>query len=94
MFEATKARQTESRMLRQVDLPRPTVLRDAQGRIQWNVAGNTPEQNEQIGIGNIQALFLTKFPDFDELFPRDEDGTIAEEEREEARNFIGTNNCK
>lgn len=42
----------------------PTVTRDVQGRIRWKLSGNTPEENEQLGIRNVQALFLEKFPEF------------------------------
>lgn len=66
----------------------PTVLRNTRGEIVWQLRRNTPEQNEQFGIQNIQALFLEKYPEFNELFPRGEDGKIAADKREEATEFI------
>lgn len=66
----------------------PTVLRDARGKVVWKLAGNTPEQNEQLGIQNIQCLFLQEFPKFNEDFPRRKDGKIAKNRREEAKGFI------
>lgn len=65
----------------------PTVTR-RERLIVWNLLGNAPEQNEQLGIQNIQALFLEKFPEFNQLFPRGEDGKIAEDRRREAKKFI------
>lgn len=71
------------------DRGNPIVTRDARGRFLWRLPGNTPEQNEQLGIANVQTLFLQKFPEFNELFPRgQEDGRITEEKREEAKRFI------
>lgn len=67
---------------------KPFVLHDNRGLIKWSVSGNTVEQNEQIGIRNIQGLFLEKFPEFNQLFPRDETGQIPPEKREEAKKFI------
>lgn len=64
------------------------VFRDKRGRVIWSLSGNTPEENEMIGIRNVQALFLEKFPEFDELFPRGEDGKVIEDKREEAKKFI------
>lgn len=66
----------------------PAVTRDKRGRILWKLPGNTPEQNEQLGIRNVQALFLAKFPEFNDLFLREEDGKISEEKREEAKQFV------
>lgn len=66
----------------------PSVLRNTRGQIVWQLRGNTREQNEQIGINNIQGLFLQTYPDFNELFPRGKDGKIAEDKREEAKEFI------
>ncbi len=66
----------------------PKVTRDNRGRFVWNLSGNTPEQNEQLGISNVQGLFLEKFPVFNELFPREEDGTISKDKIEEAEKFI------
>src|SRR5258706_7952464 len=67
---------------------KPTVLRDEGGRIRWNLRGNTDEQNKQLGITQIQAIFLESFPEFDELFSRDEEGKIIEDQREAAELFI------
>ncbi|MDP3987594.1 MAG: hypothetical protein Q8P80_00415 [Candidatus Levybacteria bacterium] len=66
----------------------PSVLRDNKGRIRWKLKGNTDEQNGELAIRNIQGLFLEKFPEFDGMFPRQEDGKILENKREEARDFI------
>src|SRR3989344_543140 len=66
----------------------PSVLRDEGGRVVWKLQGNSPEENEQLGIRNVQGLFLEKFPEFDEMFPRLEDGKIEKDRREEARNYI------
>lgn len=64
------------------------VLHDKRGRIIWQLRGNTLGDNEMIGILNMQMLFLEKFPEFNELFPRGEDGKIAEDKRSDAREFI------
>jgi len=71
-----------------LELNVPTVLRDSRGRVRWRLPGNTPEQNEQLGIANVQGLFLERFPGFNDLFPREEDGKIADDKREEAKRFI------
>jgi len=76
----------DNRNTQTVDIP--TVLRDARGRIRWTLPGNTPEENEQLGIRNVQALFLENFPGFDELYPRGEDGKIPEDKGEETKSFI------
>lgn len=67
---------------------RPIVLRDDRGQIRWNLPENTLEENMQLGIRNIQALFLDRFPQFDQRFPRSQDGKIAEEKKVEAEEFI------
>lgn len=64
------------------------VFRDDRGQIRWNLPGNTPEENEQLGIRNIQALFLERFLEFDQLFPRTEGVEIIEDKRIEAEEFI------
>jgi len=66
----------------------PSVNRDSRGRTIWNLPRNTSEQNEQLGIRNVQGLFLERFPEFDELFPKDEYGLIVESKRERAKRFI------
>lgn len=65
-----------------------TVLRDKSGRIHWVIRDASPEENEQLAIRNMQGLFLEKFPEFNDLFPRDAEGKVAEEKREEAGKFI------
>lgn len=70
------------------DINIPPVLRDSWGRVVWGLPNNTQEENELIGISNIQALFLKNFPDFNDLFPRGEDGKIAEEKIADAKIFI------
>ncbi len=72
----------------QVRLEIPTVLRDGGRRIRWILPGNTPEENLQLGIRNIQGLFLKKFPEFNVMFPRDKEGKIIEDAKNEAREFI------
>lgn len=73
---------------RQIKIETSKVLRDQRGRICWKLPGNTPEQNEEIGIRNIQGRFLEQFPEFSKLFPCGKDGKIAEVKREEAQEFI------
>lgn len=74
----------------QAQAPLPAVLRDGGGRVRWGIRGNTLEQNEQIGISNVQSLFLARFPEFDLRFPKQEDGTISKELQEAAKAFIVT----
>jgi len=76
----------DNRNTQTVDIP--TVLRDAQGRVRWKLPENTPEENEQLGIRNVQGLFLEQFPEFNDLFPRGEDGRITGDKKEEAKKFI------
>lgn len=76
----------DSNTTQKVDIP--IVLRNARGRVVWKIPGNSPEENEQLGIRNIQALFLTRSPEFLELFHFGEDGKIVEGEREKAKRFI------
>lgn len=66
----------------------PVPVRDERGRIRWKLSNNTPEENEQLGIRNVQGLFLQKFPEFIDLFPIGEDGTILVERRKEAEEYI------
>lgn len=63
-------------------------LRDKRGRIRWKLPSQTEEGNLQIGISNVQWLFLSAFPEFEQQFPRDEIGMIVTEKRENARDFI------
>lgn len=75
----------------QIEVPRSTissVLRNSIGRVRWTLPGNSERGNLQIGIGNIQGLFLQKFPEFDELFPKQEDGMVPEESKEAATRFV------
>ncbi|MBI4028807.1 MAG: hypothetical protein HY376_00350 [Candidatus Blackburnbacteria bacterium] len=67
---------------------KPIVLRDLRDRIQWSLPNKTEEQNLKIGINNIQAIFLEKFPEFEHFFPRDKSGKIQPEKVDEAREFI------
>ncbi|OGH12161.1 MAG: hypothetical protein A2857_03235 [Candidatus Levybacteria bacterium RIFCSPHIGHO2_01_FULL_36_15] len=66
----------------------PTVVRDKRGRATWKHSENSPEQNEELGIRNIQALFLEKFPIFYEMFEEGKVGTIKKGKEEDARRFI------
>ena len=63
------------------------VTRNAKG-IRWVLLNNTPEQNEQLGIRNIHGLFLERYPEFNDLYPRGEDGKIAEDKIETAKTFV------
>lgn len=74
----------------ETDLPQftPTPLRYKKGRITWKLSGNTTEQNEKIGVHNIQALFLQAFPEFNGRFPKEKNNLIAEKHREDAQVFI------
>lgn len=67
---------------------RPLALRDDEGRVIWKQEGNTQEQNEALGIENVQGLFLDKFQEFDKLFPRKKNGAVIEKKREEAEGYI------
>ncbi len=73
-------------IIREVDIP--SVLRDKRGRIIWQLPEYTPEQNEELGIRNVQALFLEKFPEFDERFPRTDKGMVPEDKKIGAKEFI------
>lgn len=66
----------------------PQIRRDARGLIRWRIRGNTPEEDESIGVNNIRALFLEKVPDFLSHFPLQGDGKTAADQREEAKRFI------
>ncbi len=68
--------------------PERKVKSNPRPKIKWKLAGNTNEQNLQISIQNVQALFLEQFPEFDKLFPRGEDGKIATDKIEKAKKFI------
>ncbi|MBI2327225.1 hypothetical protein HYU92_02795 [Candidatus Curtissbacteria bacterium] len=70
------------------DKNRPIILKDAIGQVRWKFPDKTTEENEQIGIGNIQGLFLENFPEFNDLFPRDDDGQIKSNFQETAKEFI------
>lgn len=59
--------------------------------LSWTKPGFTDEQNLQLGINNIQMLFLERFPQFKELFEFDEDGKIREDQRSAARAFLMEN---
>lgn len=63
-------------------------LQKKRARVRWKIPGNTDEDNEELGIRNIQAYFLEKFHEFNERFPRGEDGKIAENRRGQARDYI------
>lgn len=65
----------------------PTVLRNAKS-IVWNLKENTPEQNEALGIRNIQGLFLEKFPGFFEQFSMTDNGVVVENRKENAAQYI------
>lgn len=64
----------------------PSVLRDVRGRIIWRLPGNSPEENEELGIKNMQALILEKMPELKDFFSRD--GTIYDDRRDEAGELI------
>lgn len=66
------------------------VLRDEHGRIIWKLPGNTPDQNLQLGIRNVQGLFLLKFPQFGDFFVLNPEGNVevAQEKKEDSVNFV------
>lgn len=69
-------------------LTKQAVLRNRRRRIFWKKPGNTEEENLQIGIQNIQTLFLERFPEFNQLFPKDKDGRIPKDKHKQAKDFI------
>ncbi len=68
--------------------PVPSILRDEKGKVRWKLPENTEKENLCMGIRNVQGLFLEKYPEFNEMFPKDTDGKIAEIQRKEAMKFI------
>jgi hypothetical protein len=56
-------------------------------KISWSAGKNSPESDEQIGISNIQALFLQQHEDFVKKFSLSADG-IPEDKREDALKYI------
>lgn len=64
------------------------ALLTLRGKLRWTLPGNTPEQNEQLGISNIQSMFLKRFPEFDELFFRDGLGKVLVDKQDAAKDFI------
>lgn len=64
------------------------IPRDRRGRIRWTLPGNTMEENLELGIRNIQLIFLAKYSDFDTKFPRLENGQVADKSRGGAADFI------
>ncbi|MBI2327226.1 hypothetical protein HYU92_02800 [Candidatus Curtissbacteria bacterium] len=66
----------------------PSILRDKGGRIRWSLPGNSEEENLMLGIKNIRAIFLERYPEFNELFPKGEDEKIIEDKRGQAEEFI------
>lgn len=75
-------------------LPKPPeVLRDEHGRIVWKLPNNTADQNLQLGIRNIQGLFLLRFPGFGAFLVLNSDGNfeVAKDKKEEAENFFHIN---
>lgn len=64
----------------------PSVLRNNRGEAVWKLPGNTPEQNEQLGIRNMHALLLEKIPRLGYCFSNE--GRIREDSLEEARELI------
>lgn len=75
-----------------IDLPkgymRPGVIRDKRGRVRWQIDEYSEEENTQSAINNIRFLFLQSFPEFDNLFPKNDTGIILEEYKDEAKRFI------
>ncbi len=68
----------------------PAVLRDGRGRVVWKLSGNNPEQDEQLGITNIQGLFLEAFPNFESFLALNENGVLEVpiDKRGKAKQFI------
>lgn len=65
----------------------PTLSYDKRDGIIWRVKGGTPEDNLRLGINNIQALVISEVPEL-ATFPRDENGRIKEEDREQVESLI------
>lgn len=83
-IEAQSGTQVSSEMQR---IKLPQILRE-RGKVRWTLPGNTPRQNGELAINNMQALFLERFPEFIELFPLGDDGKIAQDYKEDATIFI------
>lgn len=65
------------------------LLKDAKsGKTIWRQRGQSREEDEQLAVRNVQIIFLTRFPEFDQLFPRNEQGQISKAQTEQARQFI------
>lgn len=73
---------------------REQLGQDTRERIVWSLRTNTDEQNMQLGIANVRALFLERFPLFQERFHFAQDGTIETAQRAEAEEFIRSNLIK
>jgi hypothetical protein len=44
-------------------VPIPTVFRNARGQVRWSMPGYTETQNQEVGIRNLQALFIERIPE-------------------------------
>ena len=65
----------------------PIPLRDRKRKISWNPYDN-PDENLKVGIHNVQAIFLSRNPEFMDLYTLSDDGTIQENMRTSATEYI------
>lgn len=79
----------ESRLL---EMLMEKTVRTKTGKFRWNLRGNTPEQDYEMGKNNIRALFVRAHPEFG-AFVEICDGEVQiwQEKREEAQKFIVEN---
>lgn len=63
------------------------ITRDRRGRLRWRISRYSPEENEQVGVRNIQGVFVERFPEFETEF-FDENGIIREKNKTQAESFI------
>lgn len=63
------------------------ITRDRRGKLRWRIPSYSQEENEQVGIRNIQGLFLERFPEFESEFI-DGNGMVTEDKSSQAQSFI------
>lgn len=52
----------------EVRVPSSAIGCNRRGRIRWTLPNNSDEENLQLGLRNIQIIFLDKFPEFQTLY--------------------------
>ncbi len=57
-------------------------------RVRWPQFTGSSEENERLAIRTVQTIFLNEFPEFSLQFPRDQNGQIVEEKRNDAKAFV------